>query len=102
MKKVMIAILLLVCVLLLTACKSIDYGTVTDKQYIPARQVYSPLIMIVNKQTKIIPRYIYHPQMWRIYVQNDDGGEWWSVTEDYYNSVKIGDFVDRRNGDKHT
>ena len=95
-KRIIIAILLSICVLLLTACKSsVDYGTVTDKQYTPARQVYSPLIMTVNKQTRIIPRYIHHPQTWYIYVQNDNGGEWWNVTEDYYNSVEVGDFVDR-------
>ena len=97
MKRVTIAVLLFVCVFLLTACRSTDYGTVTDKQYTPSRKVYSPLIMIVNKHPMIIPRYINHPQMWRIYVQNEDGGEWWDVTEDYYNSVEVGDFVDRRN-----
>ena len=101
-KRITIAILLLVCVFTLTACKSTDYGTVTDKQYTPARQVYSPLVMVVNKHPRIIPRYIYHPQMWQIYVQNEDGGEWWSVAEDYFNSVNIGDFVDRRNiGEKN-
>lgn len=95
-KRITIAILLLICALFLTACKSsIDYGTVTDKQYAPAQLIYSPLITTVNKQTRIIPRYIHHPQRWHIYVQNEDGGEWWSVTENYYNSVEIGDFVDR-------
>jgi hypothetical protein len=38
--------------------------------------------------------------MWRIYVQNENGGEWWNVTEDYYNSVEIGDFVDRSEKDE--
>ncbi len=88
--------MLLVFSCLLTACGHIDYGTVTDKSYVPARQTYTPLIMVTNKQTHIIPRYTYHPESWQIYVQNDDGGEWWTVTQDYYNNVNIGDHVDRR------
>lgn len=52
--------------------------------------------MHANKQTRIIPRWINHSDSWSILVKNDNGSDWWSVTESYYNSVEVGDFVDRR------
>ena len=99
MKKLIAIILVLLCLFLLTGCKSIDYGTVVDKSFSPAHQTWSPIIMHVNKQTKIIPRWINHSDSWSILVENEEGRDWWSVSESYYNSVEIGDSVDRRKQD---
>lgn len=96
MKKVTIFILLTVCIFVLTGCKSIDYGIVVDKSFREAHRSYNPIVMIVNKHPLIIPRWTNHPDKWSILVENEDGREWWDVTENYYNSVEIGSNVDRR------
>ena len=96
MKKIQVIILLVLCIFVLAGCKSIDNGTVIDKSYSPAHRSYQPMVMIVNKHTRIIPRWINHPDVWSILVENEDGRDWWNVSEDFYNSVEIGDKVDRR------
>ena len=98
LKKIMLVFAIIICLFILTGCrKQIDFGTVADKSFTPAHKVYSPMIMCVNKKTRIIPRWINHSDKWSILVQNDDGSEWWDVTEEFFNSVEIGDSVDRRN-----
>lgn len=86
--------------LFLSGCTHINYGTVIDKSFSPAHKTYSPIIMHINKSPRIIPRWINHSASWSILVQNDDGKEWWKVSEDYYNSINIGDSVDRRTNDQ--
>ena len=85
---------LLILMFLLSACsKPLYSGTVIDKQYIPAHKLYQPMIIVVNKQTRIIPHYVHLPDKWIIWVQNGDKKDSWYVSEDYYNSVDIGDFI---------
>ena len=98
MKKILMVFIFIVCLLMLAGCGHIDYGTVIDKSFSPAHKTYSPMVIRVNKSTRIIPRWIYHHDHWSILVQNDDGKEWWEVSEDYYNSIDIGSSVDRRKG----
>lgn len=40
-------------------------------------------------------RYHVQPDRWIIEIQNGDEKDWWSVTENYYDSVKIGDWVEK-------
>ena len=94
--KIKLILIVIICLLLLTGCRHIDYGIVIDKSYSPAHKTYNPIIMHVNNSTRIIPRWINHSASWSILVQNDDGKAWWAVSEDYFNSVDIGDSVDRR------
>lgn len=69
------------CLLLLTAChKSINAGTVIDKQFIAAHRTYSPIVMTAKKSVRIIPRWINHPDHFSICVQDDENFEWWDVT----------------------
>lgn len=96
LKKILLIFAIVICLLILTGCEHIDYGIVIDKSFSPAHKTYSPTIMHMNKTTRIIPRWIYHSDHWSILVQNDDGKEWWEVSEDHYNSVEIGSNVDRR------
>lgn len=95
-KQTILLVILIVFVFLLSACKSINYGTVIKKEYTSARSIYQPMIMHVNKTTRIIPRWMHQSERWKILVENQEGQEWWSVTEDYYNKVQTGDYVDRR------
>ncbi len=96
MKKIFLLVLAVLCALSMTGCKSIDYGTVMDKSFAPAHRVYSPIITHIGKTTRVIPRWLHHPDRWSILVENEDGKDWWNVSEDYYNTVNIGDTVDRR------
>ena len=83
MKRIAITIMVLAILFALTGCTSVDNGTVVDKAFIVSRRVYGSLIMRI-------------PDSWRILVENDEHREWWDVTEEYYNSVDIGDYVDRK------
>ena len=96
MKKLMILLLFISMLVFLTGCKSIDYGTVIEKSFTPAHRSYQPMV-IVGKHTMIIPRWISHPDRWSILIENEYGHDWWRVSEEYYNSVNVGDSVDRRN-----
>lgn len=54
-------------------------GYVIGKNYTPAHNTYAPIHMNVNGRC--------------ITVQNGDNTDWWYVSESYYDSVKIGDWV---------
>lgn len=95
-KRIVIAVLLLSMLVCLVGCSSVDYGTVKEKSFVPAHRTYQPMIIHISKSTRIIPRWVSHADSWSILVENEDGREWWSVTENYYNSVDVGDYVDRR------
>lgn len=97
MKIRVLSMILIVCLIVLSACSNIDYGTVIEKKYTPAHRQYSPII-IAAKTTRIIPRWINHPDNWEILVQNENGREWWTVSEEIYNGIDIGEEVDRREG----
>ena len=86
--------LILFLLLILTACsKPLYQGIVIDKQYSPAHELYQPIIINVNKRVTIIPHWIHIPDYWYIWIQNGEEKDSWKVSEDYYNSVKIGDYV---------
>ena len=88
MKKI-IPILLL----LLTACSKPLYGgTVIEKCYEPAHKVYQPIV-IPGKNVLIIPHWIHYSDRWYIWIQNGEEKDSWDVTEEYYNSVEVGDYV---------
>lgn len=96
MKRIAITIMVFVILFALTGCTSINNGTVAEKAFKAAHRTYAPMIMRISKTTKIIPRWYSHPDSWRILVENDGHREWWDVTEEFYNSVDIGDYVDRK------
>ena len=96
MKRIAITIMALVMLIALTGCTSVNNGIVVEKEFRAAHRTYAPMIMHTNKTTRIIPRWLSHPDSWHILVENDNHREWWDVTEKFYNSVNIGDYVDRR------
>ena len=94
-KQIAIIIMVLVMLFALAGCTSVNNGTVVKKEFTAAHKTYAPTIMHIGKMTQIIPRWISHPDSWHILVENDGHREWWDVTEEYYNSIDIGDYVDR-------
>lgn len=96
MKRIVIAVLLLAMLVCLVGCSSVDYGTVKEKSFVPAHSEHRVMVMNMNKRTRVFPRWVSYPDSWSILVENEDGREWWNVTENYYNSVDVGDYVDRR------
>jgi len=94
MKRIAITIMVLVMLIVLTGCTSVNNGIVVEKSFTAAHRTYAPII--IGKAPHIIPRWHSHPDSWRILVENDAHREWWDVTEEFYNSVDIGDYVDRR------
>lgn len=95
MKKILL-IVIIVCVLFLTGCaKTLNAGIVTDKKFSPAHMVYMPIIMVINHKTHITPRWVHRSDKWFVYVQDGDDKDSWEVSEEYYESVQIGDHVER-------
>ena len=95
MKKA-IVLLMLLCVLLLTGCeKTLNAGVITGKQFSPAHRSYNPMIMRVSGHTRIIPRWMNHPDKWFINVKDGEDTDCWSVSKEYYESVEVGQYVQR-------
>ena len=68
-------------------------GVVIGKEYMPARSVYSPIYMTINGRNQTISRWRNEPEKWCVTVQNGDATDSWYVSQVYYDSVKIGDWV---------
>lgn len=99
MKKICIAILI-VCVLLLSACSpKIKSGEVYDKEYKEAFVTVSmyPVVIYNGKTstTTMVPYTFYYPERWVIFIKSFEDGEWLTedfyVSESVYNSISIGD-----------
>lgn len=97
MRKIILIVISVLCVvLLLASCnKTLNAGTVIDKHFSPSHMVYNPIITIVNGKMRSIPRFVSHPDEWSIQVQNGEDKEWWEVSKKYYESVEIGEYVER-------
>ena len=97
-KKIIIfGIIMLSMMACLAGCSSVDYGTITEKSFIHAHKTYNPIIIYIAKFPRIISRWVSHPDKWQILVKNEEDSEWWTVTEEIFNNVNVGDYVDRRN-----
>lgn len=94
MRKLLMS-LIIACVCFMAGCTSIDHGTVIEKKFTASHDTYQAIPIIINKHVQYMPHWIHYSDEWSILVKNDDGQEWWSVTENYYNDTEIGDVVDR-------
>lgn len=70
-------------------------GAVTNKFYEPAHQVYDPIYITVDGKNQTIPRYRYVGDRWKIVITNGDDTDVWYVSESYYDSVHVGDWVNK-------
>lgn len=96
MKRVLL-ILLVLCLLFLSGChKVLMSGTVVAKTHIPQSRAYRPLMMVIGKHVQFFPRWVTVQEKWIVTVNSEDYNDDWEVTEEYYKTVNIGDYVDRR------
>lgn len=83
-------LLLLVSVLFLTACHKLERGEVIEKY---ERKAYTTF---VYSGKTLVPHY--HPRTWNIRIKGmyrgEERTEKYSVTEEYYDQVKVGDVLD--------
>ena len=63
--------------------KDLTEGMVMNKRY------SAGYVLFLND------RYHVQPDRWIVEIQNGDQKDWWTVTENYYDSVKIGDWVEK-------
>lgn len=63
--------------------KTLTEGMVMNKRYSAGYALY------------LGNRYHIQPDRWIVEIQNGDEKDWWVVTEDYYDAVKIGDWVEK-------
>lgn len=68
-------------------------GEVIDKYYEPAHEVYSPINITIDGKNQTIQNWRQVGDKWRLIVQNGDKKDIWFVSESFYNSVKVGDWV---------
>jgi len=76
--------------ILISGCSDIDAGRVTGKKYF---QGWTQ-IMFIPAGNVSVPSMIYHPEEWKVYI--DDAGEtgWCVVSEYQYHEIKVGDWLD--------
>ena len=79
---VTVCLIVLVILVILTD-KDLTEGMVMNKRY------SAGYVLHLND------RYQVQPDRWIIEIQNGDQKDWWTVTENYYDSVKIGDWVEK-------
>lgn len=70
-------------------------GEVIAKEYRPAHSVYSPSYIKINGVTQVISQYRIEPEKWTVTVQDGEITDFWYVSEKYFDSVKIGDWVQK-------
>lgn len=68
-------------------------GVVTNKFHHPAHNVYSPIYVTINGKQQTIAHYRWVGDEWIITVRNGDDTDTWYVSESYYDSVHVGDWV---------
>lgn len=68
-------------------------GVVENKFYHPAHNVYSPIHITINGKLETIAHYKWVGDEWTITVRNGDNTDIWYVSESYYDSVHVGDWV---------
>lgn len=61
--------------------KDLTEGMVMNKRYSAGYVLY------------LNDHYQVQPERWIVEIQNGDEKDWWTVTENFYDSVKIGDWV---------
>lgn len=79
---VTVCLIVLVILAILTD-KDLTEGMVMNKRY------SAGYVLFLND------RYYVQPDRWIIEIQNGDEKDWWVVTEEYYDTVKIGDWVEK-------
>ncbi len=98
MKRAILWAVMLGSLCFLSAChpsSGLDSGIVVRKVHTPAHRIYSPVISIAQGRTRVMPFYRTTAEKWEILVQSGARSDWWSVDEEYYSEIEIGDRAER-------
>lgn len=90
-----IAVSLIALVILLSACSSIERGTITSKVAEPGMYMTQQSCAGYNKQgvcTVWVPITTYDDPDWRFDIRNENQTGWVYVTEETFNQYEVGDF----------
>lgn len=93
MKKFFVILLLIVFLSFLSGCTSLDEGTVTKKSYMPAYDSTYYTYIRTGNFKHFVPRHVYYPDSWEVCVKLEDKKDCWQVTEEFYDSVEVGDYI---------
>ena len=94
-RKTAVALLMIILALTLIGCTDLNSGTVTEKKYQPEEDIYSPIPMYTGKTLIIMPRWIHRPARYILYIENGEEHSVWYVSQETYDSVEIGDYIER-------
>lgn len=90
----------LILVMLLFCVGCVHAGVVQEKEFIPAHITYSPYYVVINHRPYYMTRWLHFPDRWQVLVEDEEGHrEWWTVSEAFYHSVEVGDYVEKGGAD---
>lgn len=80
--------LVLLLILFILGCSSINEGIVTKKKYTPAYTTIVP--MYVNNGMMMIPQY--HPETYVVHIESAEETGYCYISKDEFDKVKINDY----------
>lgn len=84
---------------LLTGCgTTLTHGYVVDKQYTEAYQWMELMCFAYDSNgvcTTQLPVWHHEPASWELCVERDAVQDWWSVSQETYDHIQVGDYVER-------
>lgn len=88
------ALVITVCALVVNPPTGLQNGMVIGKRHTEPQRIYNPVIFISQGKTRIRPAtYDYGLEKWEVQVQNGIQVDWWTVNQEFYKNVNIGDEI---------
>ena len=75
---------------------NLDAGTLVDKYHQDAHVSHYTSWIQSGKVRIPVRRTSRHPESWWFVVEAENKRDYWQVSEDFYNSAEVGDYVERR------
>lgn len=95
------ALVLVASALLLSACSSINAGTITNKVAEPGMYMTTQSCAMYNKDgicSSWVPITTYDDPDWRFDIRDGDDSGWVYVSQDTFDTYEIGDYYDPESG----
>lgn len=69
-------------------------GTVIGKRHTEPQRIYNPVIFLSQGKMQVQPAtYEYGLEQWEVQVANGVKTDWWTVNQEFYQNVDIGDRI---------